>query len=47
MDLEEKTYGFSLSRKLVSSTTKYAGGISVRQMYTTVDLDTLACSGTS
>jgi len=39
--LGEKTYGFSLSRKLVSSTTKYAGGISVRQMYTTEDLDTL------
>ncbi|MCX6321361.1 MAG: hypothetical protein NTX93_06070 [Bacteroidia bacterium] len=39
--LGEKTYGFSLSRKFVSSTTKYAGGISVRQMYTTEDLDTL------
>ena len=39
--LGEKTYGLSLSRKLVSSTTKYTGGISVRQMYTTVDLDTL------
>ncbi|MDO9339508.1 MAG: hypothetical protein Q7T72_03165 [Bacteroidales bacterium] len=39
--LGEKTYGFNLSRKLVSSTTKYAGGISVRQMYTTEDLDTL------
>jgi hypothetical protein len=39
--LGEKTYGFSLNRKLISSTTKYAGGISVRQMYTTEDLDTL------
>ncbi len=39
--LGEKTYGFSLSRKLVSSTTKYAGGISIIQMYTTEDLDTL------
>jgi hypothetical protein len=39
--LGEKTYGFSLQRDLVSSTTKYAGGISVREMFTTVDLDTL------
>ncbi len=39
--LGEKTYGFGLERKLVSSTTKYAGGISIRQMYTTEDLDTL------
>jgi hypothetical protein len=39
--LGEKTYGFDLSRKLVSSTTKYAGGISVRQMYTTTDINTL------
>lgn len=39
--LGETTYGFGLSRKLVSSTSKYAGGISVRQMYTTEDLDTL------
>jgi hypothetical protein len=37
--LGDKTYGFSLSRKLVSSTTKYAGGISVIQMYTTEDLN--------
>lgn len=34
-------YGFSLSRKLISSTTKYAGGICIMQMYTSVDLDTL------
>lgn len=39
--LGEKTYGFDLSRKLISSTTKYAGGISVRMMYTTEDLDKL------
>jgi hypothetical protein len=39
--LGEKTYGFDLNRKLISSTTKYAGGISVRQMYTSEDLDTL------
>ena len=39
--LGEKTYGFDLSRKLVSSSTKYAGGISVRMMYTSEDLDTL------
>ena len=36
-----RTYGFDLSRKLVSSTTKYAGGISIRMMYTSEDLDTL------
>jgi hypothetical protein len=40
--LGQKTYGFSLDRELLSSTTKYAGGISVREMFTTVDLDTLA-----
>ncbi len=39
--LGQKTYGFNLSRNLISSTTKYAGGISVKQMYTTEDLDTL------
>ncbi len=39
--LGETTYGFSLSRKLISSTSKYAGGIAVRQMYTTENLDTL------
>jgi hypothetical protein len=39
--LGEKTYGFDISRKLVSSTTKYAGGISVKQMYTSADIDTL------
>ncbi|HKK41306.1 MAG TPA: hypothetical protein VJ963_02770, partial [Bacteroidales bacterium] len=39
--LGQTTYGFDLSRKLVSSETKYAGGISLRQMYTSEDLDTL------
>jgi len=39
--LGEKTFGFNLQRKLISSTTKYAGGISVREMFTTEDLDTL------
>jgi hypothetical protein len=39
--LGEKTYGFGISRNLVSSTTKYAGGISIKQMYTSEDLDTL------
>jgi len=37
--LGEKTYGFSLNRKLVSSSTKYAYGISVQQMYKTEDLN--------
>lgn len=36
-----KTYGVDLSRKLVSSTTKYAGGISISEMYTSADLSTL------
>jgi hypothetical protein len=39
--LGEKTFGFDLSRKLISSTTKYAGGISVKMMYTSEDLDSL------
>jgi hypothetical protein len=39
--LGQKTYGFDLNRKLVSSTTKYAGGVSIRMMYTSEDLDTL------
>ncbi len=39
--LGEKTYGISIERKLVSSTTKYAGGISLREMLTTEDLDTM------
>jgi hypothetical protein len=39
--LGKKTYGLSASKKLISSTTRYAGGISVRQTFTTEDLDTL------
>jgi hypothetical protein len=39
--LGEKTYGFNIDRKLLSATTRYAFGISVRKMYTTEDLDTL------
>ncbi len=39
--LGDKTYGFEFERKLVSSATKYAFGISVRKKYTTEDLDTL------
>lgn len=39
--LGQKTYGIDISRKLVSSSTKYAGGISVKMMYTSEDLDTL------
>lgn len=39
--LGKKTYGLDLSRRLVSSSTKYAGGVSVRQMYTSEDLDSL------
>jgi hypothetical protein len=39
--LGKKTYGFDVARKLVSSTTEYAFGISVRKMYTSEDLDTL------
>jgi hypothetical protein len=35
-----KTYGFDMSRKLISSTTKYAGGISVRMMYISESLST-------
>jgi hypothetical protein len=40
--LGKKTYGFDLSRKLVSSSTRYAGGISVREMFTSDDLDSLS-----
>jgi len=40
--LGDLTYGLSLNRKLVSSATKYAGGISVIQMYTSVKLNPLS-----
>lgn len=39
--LGKTTYGFNLDRKLISSKTKYAGGISVRQLFTSEDLDTM------
>ncbi len=40
--LGKKTYGFDLTRKLVSASTKYAGGISVREMFTSNDLDSMS-----
>jgi hypothetical protein len=39
--LGRKNYGFSLDRKLISYTTKYGGGISISEMFTTEDLGTL------
>jgi hypothetical protein len=39
--LGKKTYGFDLSRNLISAATKYAGGISIREMFTSDDLDSL------
>ena len=39
--LGEKTYGFDLNRKLISTSTKYAGNISIREMFTSDDLDSL------
>jgi len=39
--LGKKTYGFDLSRKLISASTKYAGSISIREMFTSDDLDSL------
>jgi hypothetical protein len=39
--LGKRTYGFTFQRDLISSETKYGGGITIRQMYTTEDLDTL------
>ncbi len=36
-----ETYGLSLSRELLSASTKYGGGISARQMYTTVTVDSV------
>ncbi len=40
--LENQTYGIDLSRKLVSSSTKYAGGISIKHIKTLANLGTLA-----
>ena len=39
--LGSTTYGLNLNRTFISSATKYAGGVLVRQMYTTTDLDTM------
>jgi hypothetical protein len=39
--LGTRKYGINLSKDLISSTTKYAGGISIRQTFTTIDLDTM------
>ncbi|HUV00087.1 MAG TPA: hypothetical protein VMW32_03890 [Bacteroidales bacterium] len=39
--LGKKTFGFDMNRKLISATTKYAGGISIREMITSEDLDSL------
>lgn len=39
--LGKKSYTVTLYRNLVTSETKYAGGILLRQMYTSADLDTL------
>ena len=39
--LGERSFGFDLGRSLVSSATKYAGGISLKRTYTTEDLDSL------
>lgn len=37
--LGNENYGFSLIRKLISSSTKYAGGISIQHMNTLIDLN--------
>ncbi|MFN8210988.1 MAG: hypothetical protein U0T33_08490 [Bacteroidales bacterium] len=39
--LGRRSYSVAASRDLVSSETKYAGGITIRQMFTSEDLDTL------
>ena len=39
--LGKETYGIDLNRKLVSSVTKYAGGIAAYAMFTSDDLDSL------
>jgi hypothetical protein len=38
--LGRKTYGFSISKNLISSATKYAGGISISELFTTEQPDT-------
>jgi hypothetical protein len=39
--LGKRTYGISLEKILISTATKYAGGVTVRETFTTEDLDTL------
>jgi hypothetical protein len=39
--LGSTTYGLNLNRNFVGASTRYAGGVMIRQMYTTTDLDTL------
>ncbi len=39
--LGKRTFGIDLTRNLVSSSTKYAGGISIRQMYTSQKIDSM------
>lgn len=39
--LGRRTYGLSLIKNLISTTTKYAGGVTVRETFTTEDLDTM------
>lgn len=39
--LGNETYGLSLTRRLFSSSTRYAGGIDLRRTFTSEDLDTL------
>ena len=39
--LGSTTYGIGLHRNFVSAATRYAGGITIRQMYTSTDLDTM------
>jgi hypothetical protein len=39
--LGTRKYGIGLSKELLSSTTKYAGGITINQTFTSVDLDTM------
>jgi len=40
--LGKRMYGFGIDRQLVSSATRYGGGISICQTFTTEDLDTLS-----
>ncbi|MBE0676593.1 MAG: hypothetical protein IH591_18205 [Bacteroidales bacterium] len=37
---KERSYGFNLSRDFISAESDYAGGITVKEVYTTTDVDT-------